>query len=33
VRVVAAKGLTLEVVPDESDGEAHGAEPGAEVNR
>jgi membrane-bound serine protease (ClpP class) len=33
VRVVAAKGLTLEVVPDETDGEAHGAEPGAEVNR
>jgi membrane-bound serine protease (ClpP class) len=32
VRVVGATGLTLEVVPAETDGEAEGAEPGAEVN-
>jgi membrane protein implicated in regulation of membrane protease activity len=33
IRVVGTTGLTLEVVPAETDGEADGAEPGAEVNR
>jgi len=33
VRVVGTTGLTLEVVPAETDGEADGAEPGTEVNR
>ncbi len=33
VHVVGATGLTLEVVPEETNGEATGAEPGAEVNR